>query len=158
MTNIFLGSESMEHQLSNALSTMFLRHLVLFLHFETYALPNPQKKYFSGGSGVQLDFLPHIETIWPAWIFELGLLKFSHFVSNFLRNVENDVQIFQFRLDEHLDLPEKLIFEGVFCRNIFVNSFFRKSTLAIFFRYPFEVLLFVMETCEVKYDRYFSYT
>ena len=38
----------------------------------------------------------YIETIWPAWIFELGLLKFSHFVSNSLRNVENDVQIFQF--------------------------------------------------------------
>ena len=60
MTNIFLGSESMEHQLSNALSTMFLRHLVLFLHFETYALPNRQKKAFSGGSWPQLDFLPHI--------------------------------------------------------------------------------------------------
>ena len=34
----------MDHQLSNALSTMFLRHLVMFLHFETYALANPQKK------------------------------------------------------------------------------------------------------------------
>ena len=99
-----------------------------------------------------------VQTIWPAWIFELGLLKFSHFVSNSLRNVnvQNDVQIFQFWLHELLNLPEKLIFEGVFCVNIFLNSFFRKSTLAIFFRYPFEVLLFVMQTCEVKYDRYFS--
>ena len=57
MKNIFLVSESMEHQLSNALSTMFLRHLVTFLHFETYALANPQKAWFSGGSGPQLDFL-----------------------------------------------------------------------------------------------------
>ena len=60
MTKVFLGSESMEHQLSNALSTMFLRHLVMFLHFETYALANPQKPALSGGSGVELDFLPHI--------------------------------------------------------------------------------------------------
>ena len=56
----FLGSESMDHQLSNALSTMFLRHLVMFLHFETYALANPQKAWFSPKSGPQLDFLPHI--------------------------------------------------------------------------------------------------
>ena len=48
----------------------------------------------------------HIETIWPAWIFELDLLKFSHFVSDSLRNLENDVQIFQFRLHELLNLPE----------------------------------------------------
>ena len=60
MTNIFLGSESMDHQLSNALSTMFLRHLVMFLHFETYALANPQKYVLSRKSGVELDFLPHI--------------------------------------------------------------------------------------------------
>ena len=44
MINIFLGSKSMDPQLSNALSTMFLRHLVIFLHFKTYALANPQKK------------------------------------------------------------------------------------------------------------------
>ena len=62
MTNIFLGSESMEHQLSNALSTMFLRHLVTFLHFETYAFSNPQKKVLPNRSGVELDFLPHIYT------------------------------------------------------------------------------------------------
>ena len=66
MTNIFLGSESMDHQLSNALSTMFLRHLVMFLHFETYALANPQKAWFSPKSGPQLDFLPHI------YIYEAG--------------------------------------------------------------------------------------
>ena len=62
MTNIFLESESMDHQLSNALSTMSLRHLVMFLHFETYAFAYPQKKGFSGKSGVELDFLPHIYT------------------------------------------------------------------------------------------------
>ena len=39
----FLGSESMDHQLSNALSTMFLRHLVIFLQFETYAVANSKK-------------------------------------------------------------------------------------------------------------------
>ena len=60
MTNIFLGSESMDHQLSNALSTMFLRHLVMFLHFETYALANPQKAGLCPKSGPQLDFLSHI--------------------------------------------------------------------------------------------------
>ena len=60
MTNIFLGSKSMDHQLSNALSTMFLRHLVMFLHFEIYALVNPQKRRFCRRSGVQLGFLPHL--------------------------------------------------------------------------------------------------
>ena len=50
----------MDHQLSNALSTMSPRHLVMFLHFETYALTNPQKPGLSGKSGVELDFLPHI--------------------------------------------------------------------------------------------------
>ena len=39
----FLGSESMDHQLSNALSTMFLRHLVMFLHFDAYAFESAQK-------------------------------------------------------------------------------------------------------------------
>ena len=63
MTNNFLGSESMDHQLLNALSTMFLRHLVMFLHFETYALANPQKAVLSGNSGPQLDFLPQLYLI-----------------------------------------------------------------------------------------------
>ena len=67
MTNIFLGSESMEHQLSNALSTMFLRHLVTFLHFEIYAFSNPQKAVLPGGSGPQLDFLPHMYENPLAW-------------------------------------------------------------------------------------------
>ena len=56
----FSRSESMDHQLSNALSTMFLRHLVMFLHFETYAHANPQKAVVPPKSGVELDFLPHI--------------------------------------------------------------------------------------------------
>ena len=63
MTDIFLGSKSMDHQLSNALAIMFLRHLVMFLHFETYALANPQKTYLSDRSGVELDFLPHISRV-----------------------------------------------------------------------------------------------
>ena len=78
----------------------------------------------------------YIETIWPAWIFELGLLKFSHFVSNSLRNVQNDVQIFQFWLYILLNLQEKLIFEGVFCVNIFLNSFFQKINAGHFFQIP----------------------
>ena len=32
----------------------------MFLHFEIYALANPQKAALSGKSGPQLDFLPHI--------------------------------------------------------------------------------------------------
>ena len=63
MTNIFLGFESMDHQLSNALSTMFLRHLVMFLHFETYAFANPQKPLVYRKSGCELDFLPHISRV-----------------------------------------------------------------------------------------------
>ena len=60
MTDIFLGIENMNHQLSNALSTMFLRRLVMFLHFDIYAVANPQKKRFSPKSVPQLDFLHHI--------------------------------------------------------------------------------------------------
>ena len=60
MTNIFSELKNMNHQLSNALSTMFLRHLVIFLHFETYALANPQKAGLCPKSGCELDFLPHI--------------------------------------------------------------------------------------------------
>ena len=60
MTNIFLNFKNMNHQLSNALSAMFLRRLVIFLYFRTCVFDNSQKNAFSGGSGPQLDFLPHI--------------------------------------------------------------------------------------------------
>ena len=50
----------MDHQLSNALSTMFLRRLVKFLHFDTYVLQNPQKKASSQYWVYQLSFFPHI--------------------------------------------------------------------------------------------------
>ena len=43
MTNIFLESESMDHRLSNALSTVFLLSLVIFLNFDTHALKSVQK-------------------------------------------------------------------------------------------------------------------
>ena len=43
MTNIFSKFKNMNHQLSNALSTMFLRCLVMFLHFDTYAFESAQK-------------------------------------------------------------------------------------------------------------------
>ena len=60
MTNICLRSENIDHQLSNALSTMFLRRLDIFLHFETYVFQNPQNPYFCHFPIYQLDFLPHI--------------------------------------------------------------------------------------------------
>ena len=50
----------MDPQFSNALLTMSLRRLVMFLHFETYALANPRKQGFCRKSGCELDFLPHI--------------------------------------------------------------------------------------------------
>ena len=56
MTNIFWRFKNMDHQqLSNAISTMFLRCLVMFLHFETYAFPNPQKTPpYVGNPGLNL--------------------------------------------------------------------------------------------------------
>ena len=60
MTNIFSELKNMNHQLSNALSTIVLRRLDIFLHFETYAFENSQKAVVSGISGCQLSFLPHI--------------------------------------------------------------------------------------------------
>ena len=77
----------MDLQLFNAPLTMFLWHLVMFLHFETYALANPQKAYFSGGSGCQFDLLPHISRIpltrgegWPGLTpFEGVLIYISDF-------------------------------------------------------------------------------
>ena len=43
MTNIFLELKNMIHQFSNALPTMFLRCLGMFLHFDTFALESAQK-------------------------------------------------------------------------------------------------------------------
>ena len=64
MTNIFLESKNMDHQLFNALSTMFLRRLDIFLHFETYVLQNSQNPYFCHFPIYQLDFLPQIYNTW----------------------------------------------------------------------------------------------
>eukprot|EP00493_Phyllostaurus_siculus_P024131 UN24468 len=50
----------MDHQLSNALSTIFLRRLDIFLHFETYAFEDPQNPALCDFPIYQLDFLPHI--------------------------------------------------------------------------------------------------
>ena len=63
MTNIFLGFKNMDHQLSNALSTMFLRRLVMFLHFDTYMLEYPQKEVSCLNEVYQLSFFPHIELL-----------------------------------------------------------------------------------------------
>ena len=80
MTNIFLGSESMEHQLSNALSTMFLRHLVMFLHFETYALANPQKSGRTSEIRASTWLLTsYIYLTW--WPGKLGRGGHPHFLS-----------------------------------------------------------------------------
>ena len=43
MTNVFSKFKNMNDQLSNAPSTMFLRCLVMFLHFYTYAFESAQK-------------------------------------------------------------------------------------------------------------------
>ena len=43
MINIFLELKNMNHHLSNALSTMFLRRLDIFLHFEAYVFEDAQK-------------------------------------------------------------------------------------------------------------------
>ena len=60
MTNIFSELKNMNRELSNALSTMLLRRLDIFLHFETYVLENSKKPPLCRKSGPQLDFLPHI--------------------------------------------------------------------------------------------------
>ena len=60
MINIFSELKNMNHHLSNALSTILLRRLDIFLPFETYVLENPQNPWSSIFPVYQLDFLPHI--------------------------------------------------------------------------------------------------
>ena len=60
MINIFSELKKVNYQLSNALSTMLLRRLDIFLHFETYVFQNPQKGGSTDFHICQLDFLPHI--------------------------------------------------------------------------------------------------
>ena len=60
MANIFSEFKNMNHLLSNALSTMLLRRLDIFLHFGTYVFQNPQKAVGCDFPIYQLDFLPHI--------------------------------------------------------------------------------------------------
>ena len=60
MTNIFSELKNMNHQLSNALSTMFLRRLDIFVHSDTHVLQNPQNPSSTDFSIYQLGFLPHI--------------------------------------------------------------------------------------------------
>ena len=43
MTDIFVELKNMNHQLSNALSTMFLGRIVMLLHLETYAFESVLK-------------------------------------------------------------------------------------------------------------------
>ena len=60
MTDIFLVFKNMDHQLSNALSTVFLRRLVILLNFETDVFENPQKTLARIFPLSQLSFLPQI--------------------------------------------------------------------------------------------------
>ena len=64
MTNIFSELKNMNHQFSNALSTMLLRRLAMFLHFDTYAFESAQKVmscmipiYQSGFLTQNVDFI-----------------------------------------------------------------------------------------------------
>ena len=64
MTNIFSELKNMNHQFSNALSTMLLRRLDMFLHFDTYAFESAQKvmscmipRYQSGFLTQNVDFI-----------------------------------------------------------------------------------------------------
>ena len=66
MTNIFSKFKNMNHQLSNALSTMFLRRLVIFIHFEAYGFENPQNPGSCYFPIYQLSFLPHIYKLYEA--------------------------------------------------------------------------------------------
>ena len=60
MTDIFSELKNMNHQLSNALSTMFLRRLDIFVHSDTHVLQNPQNPPSSIFRVYQRDFFPHI--------------------------------------------------------------------------------------------------
>ena len=69
MANIFSEFKNMNHQLSNAPSTMFLRRLVMFLHFDAYAFESAQKAmscmiiiYQSGVFTQNVDFIRSDET------------------------------------------------------------------------------------------------
>ena len=57
---IFSELKNRNYELSNALSTMFLRRLDSFLHFETHAFEDPQNEALCDFPIYQLDFLPHI--------------------------------------------------------------------------------------------------
>ena len=63
MTNIFSELKNMNHQFSNALSTILIRRLAMFLHFDTYAFESAQKVmscmipiYQSGFLAQNVDF------------------------------------------------------------------------------------------------------
>ena len=55
MTNVFSKFKNMNDQLSNAPSTMFLRCLVMFLHFDTYVFEIPVSQ--SGVFSQNVDFI-----------------------------------------------------------------------------------------------------
>ena len=76
MINIFSELKKVKYQLSNALSTMFLRRLDIFLHFETYVFQNPQKRGSCGISYIPTWLLSSYiwgkKPSWYIWILHQG--------------------------------------------------------------------------------------
>ena len=86
MINIFSELKKVNYQLSNALSTMFLRRLDIFLRFDTYVFENPQKEASTDFPIHQLHFLPHIAEVTnqvtpPDWI--VYFFDFLNYMNDF---------------------------------------------------------------------------
>ena len=67
-----------------------------------------------------------VKTIWPAGSFELNLLKFSHFVSNSLRNAKKLCVKVSVLTSRATELGKKSIF-GVFFGKIIFLTHFKKN-------------------------------
>ena len=86
MTNIFSKFKNMNNQLYNAPSTMFLRCLVMFLHFDTYAFESAQKvmscmvlTYQSGVFSQYVDFISSDEASYKNFGHGFGTPKCDTF-------------------------------------------------------------------------------
>ena len=82
MTNIFSKFKNMNDQLSNVPSIMFLRCLVMFLHFDTYAFENAQKVMLctipvsaSGVFSQNVDFIRTIDRAVDRVNANLGVIE-----------------------------------------------------------------------------------
>ena len=99
MTNIFLVSKSMDHQLSNALSTMFLRRLVMF-----YTLTH--MCYIIHKKGIQSVYVYH--TNW-----------FYIFVSS----TDQDSVYFSMKL--YVIIRFNILLNGIRCHSILISTYLR---------------------------------